>query len=96
VVLCVLFHYAIHLMNGDAPNSHMILHTLLSGDLGHSLDQPDNTCVLDGAKYFTIQICTVRSSKDLYIKKQATQVFYIRECLLCTCNSYMLSRIAED
>jgi len=39
-------------MTGDAPNSHVILHTLLPGDPGHSLDQPDNTCVLGGAKYF--------------------------------------------
>jgi hypothetical protein len=38
-------------MNGDAPNSHVILHTLLAGDPGHSLDQP-NTCVLGGTKYF--------------------------------------------
>jgi len=52
VVLCVFFHYAIHLTNGDAPSSHVILHTLLPGDPGHSLDLPDNTCVLRGAKYF--------------------------------------------
>jgi hypothetical protein len=50
--LAVLFHYPFHLMNEYAPNSHVILHTLLPGDPDHSLDQPDNTCVLGGAKYF--------------------------------------------
>jgi len=52
MVLSLLFHYAIHLMNGDAPNSHVILHTLLPEDPSHSLDQPDYTCVLGGTKYF--------------------------------------------
>jgi hypothetical protein len=69
-------------MNGDAPNSHVILHTLLPGDPGHSLDQPDYTCVWWCQIFSPLKLCAVSSSTDLYIMKETTLVGFYGCCLI--------------